>query len=142
MLRVVFLTKKFYEDYITCPEIEQKEARPYVRIQVMVNGVLWAIPLRSHIKHEYAVWTDKKNCCGMDFTKAVVVTDPDAYISKTQPYIRPDEFKALKELTEYWVAQKMRQYIREYKRAKQNPQIPRNKNLLQYSTLQYFEQYI
>lgn len=108
----------------------------------MVDGVLWGIPLRSHIKHDHVIWTDKANGCGIDFTKAVVIEKPDKYISNTQPYIRPDEFKVLKQIDEYRVSQKMQRYIKEYKNAKLKPNIPRNKQLLKYSTLQYFEEYI
>lgn len=52
MLKLVFLTKEFYAAYKNCPELEQKESRPYIRIQVSVNGVLWGIPLGSHIREE------------------------------------------------------------------------------------------
>lgn len=142
MLKLVFLTPKFYTDYANCNEIEQKETRPYIRIQIVVAGVTWAIPLRSHIDHPHVIWTDKENGCGIDFSKAVVVTKPKKYISGTQPHIRPEEFKVLKQIDEYRVSQKMQQYIKEYKRAKQKPGVPRNKKLLQYSTLQYFEKYI
>ena len=142
MLKTIFLTKKFYSDYSQCDEIEQKETRPYIRIQIVLNGVTWAIPLRSHIDHPHVIWTDKANGCGIDFSKAVVVAKPRQYISNTQPHIRPEEFKVLKQLDEYRVSQKLQQYIKEYKKAKQKPDVPRNKRLLKYSTLQYFEKYI
>ena len=142
MLKLVFLTKKFYTDYATCTEIEQKETRPYIRIQIVVNGVLWAIPLRSHINHPHVIWTDKENACGIDFSKAVVVAKPGKYISAIEPHIRPHEFRVLKQIDEYRVSQKMQQYIKEYKKAKIKPDIPRNQKLLQCSTLQYFERYI
>lgn len=142
MLKTVFLTNTFYKDHASCKEIEKKDTRPYIRIQVMVNGVMWGIPLRSHISHEYVLWTDKDNGCGIDFTKAVVIAKPSKYISNTKPYIRPDEFTVLKKLDEHRVVQKLNQYIKAYKKAKEHPNIPRNKQLLQYSTLQYFEKYI
>ena len=59
MLKPVFLTQNFYTDYAHCPEIEKKDTRPYVRVQIQIDGVLWAIPLRSHISHEHVSWTDK-----------------------------------------------------------------------------------
>lgn len=142
MLKTVFLTKEFYNAHADCPEIEQKETRPYIRVQVLINDVLWAIPLRSHIRHEYAIWTDKANGCGIDFTKAVVVEDPEKYISDKQPHIRPDEFKVLKRVDEHRVVQKMKQYIKEYQKAKLHPEILRNQQLLRFSTLQYFERYL
>lgn len=108
----------------------------------MVDGVLWGIPMRSHITHSHVIWTDKGNACGIDFTKAVVIEDPSAYISSEKPHIRPDEFKELKRIDEYRIATKMRQYIKEYKKAKENLHIPRNRQLVKFSTLQYFEKYI
>ena len=38
---------------------------------VQIGGVLFAVPMRSHIKHKYALWADKENHCGVDFSKAV-----------------------------------------------------------------------
>lgn len=142
MLNFVFLTEKFYDAYRNCSEIEQKSKRPYVRIQVLINGVLWAIPLRSHIKHGYALWTDKENSCGIDFTKAVVIEKPTDYISATKPHIRQEEFKVIKRFDDYTVMQKFLQYIKAYKKAKEHTEIKRNKQLLHCSTLQYFEKYI
>jgi protein AbiQ len=142
MLKPVFLTQDFYNDYAHCSEIEKKDTRPYVRIQIQIDGVLWAIPLRSHISHEHVIWTDKENACGIDFSKAVVVSRPDAYISDKKVYMRPNEFAVLKRINKYDVVQKMQQYIRAYQDAKEHPDIGRNKQLLKFSTLQYFEEYL
>lgn len=142
LLKVVFLTEKFYKRYEKCTEIEQKDYRPYIRIKVVINGVVWAVPLRSNINHEFVIWTDKDNKCGIDVTKAVVVENPTLYISNTQPHIRSNEFKVLKQINEHQVVQKLQQHIKNYKKAKEHPQVPRNKQLLTYSTLQYFEKYI
>lgn len=79
---------------------------------------------------------DRQKQCGLDFSKAVVITDEDKYIDKQhKPQIRQNEFNALKG-KERIVYNKMLKYIRQYKKAKQN-QI-----LCKYSTLQYFEDYI
>ena len=142
MLNVVFLTEKFYAAYSGCHEIEQKDTRPYIRVQVLINGVLWAIPLRSHIKHGYALWTDKENGCGLDFTKAVVIEKPTEYISNKKPYVRDNEFKVIKRIDPHIVTQKLQQYIKTYKKAKSHLEIKRNKDIVQCSTLQYFEKYI
>ena len=142
MLKTVFLTQDFYKDYAHGSEIGKKETRPFVRIQIQINGILWAIPLRSHITHDNVIWTDKDNECGIDLSKAVVIEKPKQYISNIKPHIRPEEFKVIKKLDEYWVAKKFQQYIKDYKKAKKSPAITRNKELLKYSTLQYFEKYI
>ena len=144
MLKTVFLSDAFYKAYPTSKfkEIEQKTDRPYVRIQVMVNGVFWGIPLRSNISHQHVIWTDEENHCGLDFSKSVVITKPAKYISGVKPYIRNNEFKVLKQLDEYTVSQKLQKYIRDYKKAKKAQNVKRNRDLVSYSTLQYFEKYI
>lgn len=142
MVKIIFLTKEFYEAYMDCPEIEQKESRPYIRISVLIGDVLWAVPLRSHVNHKYVVWTDKENGCGIDFSKAVVIEKPDEYISSTKPHIRQNEFEILKNINNYTIEQKLRSYIKVYKKAKTHTGNPRNKMIVECSTLQYFEQYI
>lgn len=142
MLEFSFLTDEFYADYKECSEIEQKDTRPYIRIGIEIGGVLFGIPLRSNINHPHVLWTDKENHCGVDFSKAVVITDPQRYINTVdKPYIRPNEFNSLRG-KEYQIKEKMKRYIQKYKDAKKRPMIPRNRMLLQCSTLQYFEEYI
>jgi len=142
MIKSVFLAPAFFRDYLNRPEIEQKADRPYILITVRLNGLLFGVPLRSNISHGYALWTDKANHCGVDFSKSVVILDEKRYIDNTRkPKIRPAEFNALRG-KEHVLKQKLEKYIVEYKKAKRLPNIPRNKTLLQYSTLQYFEKYI
>ena len=137
----IFLTDRFYADYLHCSEIEKKKERPYVQVYIELNGVDFALPMRSNITHNYAFWTDKPNRCGVDFSKAVVIEDNE-YIDKVnKPFIRPNEFRALIG-KEYEVEQGLLHYIKEYKQAKLNPVIHRKNLLLKYSTLQYFEKYI
>lgn len=142
MLKLVFLTDAFYQQYKDCCEIEQKNTRPYIRIEIDLNGVTWAIPMRSNINHPHVIWTDKQNHCGIDFSKAVVVEKPQKYISNTKPHIRENEFKVLKQLNEHRIKQRLEKYIRDYQKAKENPELPRNERLIECSTLQYFEDYL
>lgn len=77
----------------------------------------------------------------MDFSKTVVLAK-SSYIDTTRkPHIRQNEFDALRG-KEHLVQQKLVQYIRAYKKAKMRPDIQRNQRLIQYSTLQYFEEFI
>lgn len=143
MLKLVFLTKDFYSDYAHCKEIEKKPTRPHVCVAFLIGDNLCCVPMRSHIKHQYAIWTDKDNQCGLDFSKTVVITDPERYIDKTsKPYIRPNEFKVFQNISEYDVKLAMDKYLTQYKRAKARPHIPRNAEFLKYSCLQYFEDLI
>lgn len=142
MLKFSFLTNDFYNDYSGCPEIEQKINRPHIMVTTVIDGVVFAIPLRSHISHPHVLWTDKANNCGVDFSKAVVIEKPNEYLDASRsPYIRPKEFKVLKG-KEHQIEEGMRRYMAKYKKAKAKPNIPRNVKLLRCSTLQYFEKYI
>lgn len=143
MVKFAFLTADFFADYSGCKEIERKPDRPHVQITIEVGGNLFCIPMRSHITHKHVLWTDKANGCGLDFSKAVVVTDPTRYIDAGKtPYIRSKEFAVLKNTSEFEVRRRLLAYICEYKEAKKRPEIQRNQILLKCSTLQYFEEYI
>ena len=134
----VFLTQQFYNDYVHCPEIEQKPTRPHLRMLIQVKGVTFAIPFRSNISHPNAFLTDPANKCGLDFSKAVVIVDPGKYIDATKsPRIRQNEFDALRG-KERIVETGMLRYIKAYEKACKRPDVPRNAMLIKYSTLQYF----
>lgn len=139
-MKYIFLTQDFYDKYSNCPEIEQKTNRPYAMLLVEIDNVTWAIPLRSNISHKYVYWTNKDNKCGLDLSKAVVVEN-NSYISSTKAWIRDDEFKALRG-KQFQVKTKMEKYIKDYVKAYERRDIDRNKKLCEYSTLQYFHQYI
>ena len=140
-MKFVFLSRKFYDDHSHCPEIEQKIDRPYAQIVIELNGLLYAIPFRSHIRHPFAFITDKENQCGLDFSKTVVILDLD-YIDQTRhPHIRPNEFKAVRN-KEHEIKTGLTRYIKRYKKAASRKDVDRNARLCEYSTLQYFEEYL
>ena len=141
--RFVFLSEEFYNTYPASkyPEIEQKNKRPYIQVCIEIKGIQYAIPLRSDIRHPHVLWTDKDNRCGVDFSKAAVISK-DSYIDKTtDPHLRQNEFDALRG-KDYKIKIKMEQYIEKYKKAKLDLSKPVNQNLVSYSTLQYFEKEI
>lgn len=141
--RFIFLSSDFYNDYppIKYPEMEQKTNRPYIQVYVEIDGVQYAIPLRSDINHPHVLWTDKENHCGIDFSKAVVISE-ERYIDATKnPHLRQNEFDALRG-KDYKIKTKMQKYIEKYKKAKQDLSKPINQKLVKYSTLQYFEKEI
>lgn len=141
--RFVFLSKKFYNTYPISryPEMEQKQNRPYIQVYVEIDGVQYAIPLRSDINHPHVLWTDKKNHCGVDFSKAVVIKDESYIDLSVEPHLRQNEFDALRG-KDFKIKSKMEKYISDYKKAKQNLNNPINRMLVSYSTLQYFEKEI
>ena len=88
MLDFVFLTDEFFSDYSDCKEIEKKKDRPHIQITIQVGSNIFCIPMRSNINHKHVLWTDKANKCGVDFSKAVVITDPLRYIDlNRKPHI-------------------------------------------------------
>ena len=141
--RFVFLSKEFYNTYPPSkyPEMEQKQNRPYIQVCVEIDGVQYAIPLRSDINHPHVLWTDKRNHCGVDFSKAVVITDESYIDFSTEPHLRQNEFDALRG-KDFKIKSKMEKYIADYKKAKKDLSSPINKTLVKYSTLQYFEKEI
>ena len=97
-MEYTFLSEKFYKDYPhdEYPQMEIKVDRPYAHVHVSVYGQLFCIPLRSNVDHPHAFFTNKKAKCGVDYSKAVVITDED-YIDRTRKaFLRPNEYKKIK----------------------------------------------
>jgi len=141
-MKYTFLSQQFYDEHSEHTEIEQKIDRPYVQVIVEVEGVLFAVPMRSNINHKNAYFTDKAKKCGIDYSKTVVITDEETQLDKERrPFIREEEFKALIG-KEYEVKSGLEKYIRTYKKASIRRDVPRNDLLCRFSTLQYFEEYI
>ncbi len=138
MIRFVFLSEAFYTQYQDCCEILIKERRPYALALVALDDITFAIPLRSHVKHAYVLYTKQACQCGLDFTKAVVICDVKLQINHAMPpHIRQDEFDALRG-REYDIQLGMQQYLHAYRHALRLPSHPRNASLLEKSALQYF----
>lgn len=138
MLNFVYLTKQFYEDFGHLEHIMKKPGRPFVRILLETGGVNYCIPMRSNINHPHVFWTDKANRCGIDFGNTIIIVDEKYIDSTSKPIIRQNEFDALRG-KEYEVERRLRKYLADYKAAKANMDIPRNRMLVEKSSLQYFE---
>lgn len=143
MNKYIFLSQNFYTSYPNTdyPEIECKIDRPYIQIIVEINGTIFAVPLRSNINHPFVLWTDRANKCGVDFSKTVVVNNPNFIDTQRKPHIRQNEFDALRG-KEYKIRQKLLKYIEDYKQAKADLENEYNLKLYNYSTLKYFEEYL
>lgn len=142
-MKYTFLTEKFFNDYPyeQYPQMEIKEDRPYAHVQVEVYNQLFCIPLRSHIDHPHALFTNKKERCGVDYSKAVVINN-DEYIDKTKKvFLRPNEYKKLKG-KDFTIKKQFLAYIELYKQAKIDDTVDHRVEILAFSTLQYFEEYI
>lgn len=134
-----FLKKEFFEEYKNCKEMEKKEKRPFALITLIkINDLILAVPIRSHIKHKYAFFTDLNKSKGLDFSKSVVIKDVDKFIDKTtKVYINDEEYKKLLG-KEKFIEKKLESYIKKYKKALETPNTEENKSILKYSALQYF----
>lgn len=129
------LENQFYIDYQGCPEILNKENRPYVVFLLTLNNLTFAVPLRSHISHKYAIKTVGNK--GIDFSKAVVINDRQKYISNKRVLIGSREYQII--MSQKWrITKKMADYIKKYKEALKNNSVPANKILCNSSSLQYF----
>lgn len=133
-MRLVYLTDEFFERYGNCKEILVKNARPYACLEVKIDGYIFAIPFRHHIKHKYAFFTVGE--AGLDYSKAVII-EREEYISPSGARIDTQELNALKG-REQLISNGMRKYYRLYLKAVSLPCNPRYDNIRQCSALQYF----
>ncbi len=137
-MRLVYLSGEFYRTYGNCPEIMKKNNRPYAALTIEVDGILFGIPFRHRISHKYAFITFQD--FGLDYTKAVVIRGAKD-ISEEQPWINSKEWAIVKK-NENKIRYDFSRYVKQYKRALCHRDNPRSIKLLQYSTLQYFQEYL
>ena len=137
-MRYIYLTDVFYAAHANRNEILTKSTRPYVCLEITIEGVTFAIPLRHNIQHKYAFIT--RGAAGLDYTKAVVISDP-AQVSAVKPQIEQADFNALKG-KERRIHRDLVNYITLYKKAFKYRTNPHYANILKYSTLKYFHQYL
>jgi len=136
------LSTVFYTRFGHCEEILTKEERPYYILLLELDGLTYAIPLRSHITHSYSFITDNSDGQnkGLDYSKSVVISDVANYIDFTPVTIRQHEFNILKQ-QEYLIKKRFSSYVKSYKkeilRRKKNPALPVS-SLCRFSALKYF----
>ena len=136
------LSAAFYTQFGRCEEILTKEERPYYVLLLELNGLTYAIPLRSHITHSYCFIADSLNGknSGLDYSKALVITDSAKYIDPAPVTIRQHEYNVLKQ-REYLIKKQFSSYVALYKkeicRRQKNPLLPVSM-MCRYSTLKYF----
>ena len=133
-----YLTHEFYNKYKNCKEILYKPKKPYAVHLIEYNNLIFAIPIRSNITHEFSYKTikEKNKSKGLDFTKTVIINDLK-YLSKQPVRINQEEYLKL-DKNRHFIEKKMLSYLKIYKKALQKPNTNKNKNILSKSTLQYF----
>lgn len=133
-IKFYYLTRSFYETYKNCKEILKKADRPYAVHIFKYNNLTIAIPMRSKINHSFCIKTIGKK--GLDFTKAVVITNPD-YITDYIAYINSKEYFKLNKKSAF-IEKKWEAFLKTYQKALQTPNTNKNRIILSNSSLQYF----
>ena len=92
LYKICILSDKFYQKFPKekFPEILHKgETRPYLILLVEIGGKTFGIPFRSNINHKYCfkILNNRNQNEGLDYTKAVVITEEDIGGSA---HLRPD----------------------------------------------------
>ena len=135
------LSAAFYEKFEQCEEILTNKKRPYYVLLLEIDGLTYAIPLRSHMTHPYCFIADKSDTKykGLDFSKAVIITDSE-YIDPEAVTIRQNEYNIYKK-REYQIKKQFSSYVaryrKEFRRRFKNPALPASALCL-YSSLKYF----
>lgn len=137
-MKLKVLSQKFYDTYSHCTEILKKKNRPYACMTIELDGLLFAVPFRHHIKHKYAFHTIGE--AGLDYTKSVIII-VILFLSDDKPSIENKEFAIVKR-EEQKIRYGFAKYVNQYKRAMKHRDNPRSENILKYSTLKYFEKYL
>lgn len=145
----IVLTKKFFDHYPNSefPEFLTKLNRPYILIKVTIGNNEFAIPLRSHIKNSKFTCSLKtrevensNEHCGLDFTKAVLITDFDYFsynIKGKKIIVKEDDHKVFIN-SKTLIETTMKKYIEKFKNKYPKRNIERNNKFCRYSTLQYY----
>jgi len=136
------LSTAFYSQFGQYAEILDKASRPYYVFLMQLDGLTYAIPLRSNISHKFCFIADNSNGQnrGLDYSKAVVITDVAKYIDPANVTIRQNEYNILKQ-HEFIIKKQFSSYVTFYKKEF----LRRNKNsalpvspLCAYAALKYF----
>ena len=137
------LSPLFYQEFGMLDEILTKEDRPYYVLILKLDGLTYAIPLRSNINHTYCFIADKSigQNNGLDYSKAVVIID-NKFIDTNPVTIRQNEFNVYKK-KEHIIKKQFSSYVARYKkeilRRIEKPSLPIS-SLCRYSSLKHFHQ--
>ena len=139
--KIKVLSEDFYinfDDNLHYAEILRKEDRPYCILVIQVDKVKFAIPFRTNINHNHSyIFKDSNrgSKSGLDFTKAVVITD-DKYIGN-ETVIDSKEYREFINKINV-IENRFLKFIKNYKKWIENPSYHRAENTMKYSSLQYF----
>ena len=132
------LTKLFYETYEGYKEILLKEKRQYCIALFIVDGITFAIPFRTNINHKYSYIfknSPRSDRSGLDFTKAVVITD-DSFIGEDTTIDNKEYSEFINK--QVVIANRFEKFIKDYRKWIINPSYYRAEKTIAFSALQYF----
>jgi protein AbiQ len=138
------LDQSFYTDNTHLTEVldnfngnwQNGKIRGYGVVIINLNGLTFAIPLRSNIKHHAAYITVKSSIQGvkgkgLDYSKAVLISQA-SYVSNSLFKISPGEHKKLKN-KEVFITNRFEKYVEHYIKAVQAS----DQNILQSAEYRY-----
>lgn len=145
--QVLKLTDLFYDTYPSkkYPEILVKKQRGYNCLLIQSHyDYFICVPFRSDIRHKYAfLFKDtvrsKKHSSGLDYTKSIIVKNPD-YITSYDAVIDKDEYMKTQKYIDK-IKEEVLKYIDEYVLHMNNIKVMDQREFLRkykMSTLKYF----
>ena len=101
--QVYLLSAKFVQDYPAgaYPELMHKQGRPYTCLLIdSHDGYFICVPFRSSIHHKNAYFfkgtaRSQRTKSGLDYSKIVIVSDPDYIDSSTAAIVDQDEYNEM-----------------------------------------------
>lgn len=144
-MKIKKLSHDFYNDHkdllealdLVKGEWKESKERGHGIVQIVFKGLVFAIPLRSVLKHDAGCHTVGTK--GLDFSKALLITDPDKYITEQEFKIDGSELHILR-TKEHSLKKNFGKYVSRYIKAKKK----NDKNVLRsmkyrYTTLQNYD---
>lgn len=135
-MKYILLSDNFYKTYNAeeYPEILHKPSRPYIMLIVEIDGLTFAIPIRSHIRHNYGFITNEEKRAGLDFTKAIIILNPEYISEKERITITKEEMLLISNNKEL-IIKDFKIFLQTYKRKIKKKLYA---NFLRFTSLQYF----
>lgn len=135
-MRFVLLRYDYLTQYPTIEALDKD--RPHAIVLIEVNGLRFAIPLRTNLNHKHGFKT--VNTGGLDYSKALLVFD-DSDISRDIKLKSADEFKAINEREEK-IVRDFTKYVNKYVAAVKKPDANIIKREYKYSTLVNYHEHL
>lgn len=124
MIKIRTLTPQFHQQNPNLKEVLHDKTRGYGIVTVTINNLTFGIPVRTNLKHHHSVVLDtivKQGTTykrGLDFTKAVIITDSASQLGVTF-HLDPQQLQKL-HADGYKIKKKFNKYVNRYVEAVKN----------------------